>query len=159
MKNIIVSTLGFLLVLTSAVNGADAAKPKHISNGRYIAGGIVGTAVGFGIGHAVQGSYGEIGWVFTAGEVAGLSMMIAGLSLGISRPRDGNDERQLKAIDKTLIFTGLATQLGFHIWEVVDVWTRIPEQRELAKASEPSFMVLPTVASNSAFGLTAALRF
>ena len=42
----------------------------EISQTRYIIGGILGTyPIGLGVGHAVQGRWSQMGWIFTAGEL------------------------------------------------------------------------------------------
>src|SRR5262245_38862858 len=37
----------------------------EIDAGSAVAGGAIGTFFGFGIGHAVQGRYSDMGWIFT----------------------------------------------------------------------------------------------
>ena len=55
-----------LLAHSSATSDADG----RIAVGRYVAGGVVGTTLGLGIGHALQGRYWrDYGWAFTAGEI------------------------------------------------------------------------------------------
>ena len=55
-----------LLADSSANSDADS----RIAVGRYVAGGVVGTTLGLGIGHAMQGRYWrDYGWAFTAGEI------------------------------------------------------------------------------------------
>ena len=53
------------------------AGKMEIGTGRYIASGIVGTAVGLGIGHAVQGTWRKMGWVFSLTEGLALTAEIA----------------------------------------------------------------------------------
>ena len=56
------------VVLADSSVTSDAA--GRIGVGRYIAGGVVGTTLGLGIGHAIQGRYWrDYGWAFTAGGV------------------------------------------------------------------------------------------
>jgi hypothetical protein len=91
-----------------------------ISKGRYIAGGIVGTAVGFGIGHAINGEYGNIGWLFTVGETGSIAAMFGGMVMAVRDSVSGEfDDRGL-----TLMALGAIAMSGLRIWEIVDVWTR-----------------------------------
>src|SRR4051812_33287284 len=48
----------------------DLLEQGEMRHGQYIAGGIVASVVGYGIGHTVEGRWREIGWVFTVGEAA-----------------------------------------------------------------------------------------
>src|SRR5687767_4797890 len=50
-----------------------------VPTGKYITGGILASTVGFGIGHGVQGRYGDKGWIYTATEAGGLALMLAGV--------------------------------------------------------------------------------
>ncbi len=52
-------------------NNTDTTGSGRIGIGRYVAGGVVGTALGLGIGHAIQGRYWrDYGWAFTVGTIA-----------------------------------------------------------------------------------------
>ena len=43
---------------------------------RYLAGGLLGTFVGFGIGHALQGRWDDdYGWVFAATQLGGIALL------------------------------------------------------------------------------------
>ena len=55
---------------------ADATSSvTEISKNRYITGGVLGTALGFGIGHAVQGRWlSDKGWIFTSAELVTLGV-------------------------------------------------------------------------------------
>lgn len=95
-----------------------------VSKGKYITGGILGSAIGFGIGHGIQGRYAEKGWIFTASEAAGLTVMIVGASQCASdNNKDTNNDLTCTSSQKTMMSLGLVTMIGFHIWEIVDVWT------------------------------------
>ena len=39
---------------------------KTISEGQYIMGGVFGTVIGYGIGHAMQGRWTKTGWIHTS---------------------------------------------------------------------------------------------
>lgn len=113
-----------LLIGTSAF--AERTKVE-VSTGKYITGGILGSAVGFGIGHAIQGRYGSgKGWIFTAGEAAGLTLFVAGVgrqSCNDSYYGSSNSNSCDKSSANGLMVIGLGALIGFHVWEIVDVWT------------------------------------
>ena len=97
---------------------------EGISPGRYVAGGIVGTAVGFGIGHAISGEWTSTGWIFTVGEVAALTGAF-GLSYVVAQEDKGAG---------VLVFVGgMLIAIGLNIWEIIDIWTR-PTIRSRASA-------------------------
>lgn len=56
----------------------DKVKKKEIEQGQYVGGGIVALLIGLGIGHAVQGRYGEGGWVHTVFQLSGSIMLATG---------------------------------------------------------------------------------
>jgi uncharacterized protein YcfJ len=86
-----------------------------VSMGKYITGGIIGTTIGFGIGHGIQGNgrYASKGWIFTAGMSAG---MLASISGAVECVATTNP-------NCSTFWAGTGVLLGFHIWEIVDVWT------------------------------------
>jgi hypothetical protein len=128
LKNILL--VCFSLTLMSAkvfaadatLDVTDSGKVK-VPTGKYITGGIIGSAVGLGIGHAIQDRYHDKGLIFTATEAAGLTAVL----LGASQCKTETDSLGVK---KTNCDSGMSTMLvgygvflGFHIWEVVDIWT------------------------------------
>ena len=80
-----------------------------------VAGGLVGTFFGLGLGHAVQGRYGDIGWVFTVGEVGGVTVAMIGLAQCLDIDSDCDEA-------PALFWGGLLAFVGFRIGELVDVW-------------------------------------
>ncbi len=104
----------FLLHSCSALAGD---RKQRLSADKCRTGGLVGTFFGFGVGHAVIGEYGNMGWVFTVGELAGIGLMTGGYYLGIS-----GDESFPKA-GLGMILGGCLVTLGFRIWEIVDIWS------------------------------------
>lgn len=101
----------FLVVLFVTIWQSTAiAAVTRVSQNDYIVGGILGTIPGFGVGHAIQNRYESKGWIFTAGEVAGVAAGITGALLPSHSARS------------VLSWIGWSVYLGFHIWEIVDVW-------------------------------------
>ncbi len=137
-----------------------------ISDGAYIAGGVLGTVIGLGIGHAVQGRYGERGWIFTAGELVAASMYVSGLEDCVERTFTNNSCDELNSTGQI----GAIALLGLRIWEIVDVWAAPPSynkryrriKRKIGENPDDeearmNFILLP-VAKNSA-GVTAGVQF
>ncbi len=168
MKNLmIVLFITFSGVVYSGVSDAAALKYGKMTQGQYVTGGIVGSSVGFGIGHAIQGRYGDRGWIFTLGKSVGLGLSIAGVA-GLSDSNClNNDDIECESDDLTLTGVGYAMMIGVHIWEVVDVWIRGKNLRqrnlELSKSSVRNsfnFAFVPTMNSNKKIdGLGAGLSF
>ena len=73
-------SLILLLLVQSGITLADSADTGRIGVGRYVTGGVVGTTLGFGIGHGIQDRYwSDYGWAFTVGGVLTLfNAMFAG---------------------------------------------------------------------------------
>ena len=91
----------------------------EISTTRYVIGGVIGTyPIGLGVGHAIQGRYGDKGWIFTVGELGSMAVLLAGL--GDCTFDDWSDDDDCDG--GGLIFLGAAGYVGFRIWEVIDVW-------------------------------------
>lgn len=181
---------------------ADARLPQDsgkdgITVGRYVSGGVIGSVFGFGIGHAVVGRWQEKGWVFTAAEGIGLILILQG-----SENYDADDDdddgfddddfdyhrrfrsesslcgpgcREAVASDGgSQILLGLGLMIGFHVWEVVDLWKNTsPHVRKApsadssataaAKRWEDSWSWRPALLSSSdrrtSPGLAAEMRF
>ena len=98
----------------STAEPTEAVPPgmEPLSTGRYIAGGIVGTVVGFGIGHAIEGRYVFLGLMFTVVEAAAYAALIYSLATLFDENSSGG----------SLFVPSLAVFIGFHIWEIVSVW-------------------------------------
>src|ERR1700752_2272429 len=105
------SLLCFVSKMSSAEDTTD------LSNGRYIGGGIVGTLFGFGIGHAIDGYYGEIGWIFTTTELASAIVLGSGLH---NCEVDVYDKRHCKGGASLAVAIGGLSFLGLRIWEIID---------------------------------------
>jgi hypothetical protein len=136
MKNIITSVMKNLLrvcflsaLLASKVYAADTtldvddSGKLNVPTGKYITGGVIGSTIGFGIGHAIQDRYHSKGWIFTATEGAGMAALLA----GASQCKTDTDVFGVRSTNcgsgSGLLFVGYGVFLGFHIWEIVDVWT------------------------------------
>lgn len=103
----------------------------EISDGAYVGGGLIGTFFGFGLGHAVQGRFVDKGWIFMAGEAGSVALLAYGMgdcySLLAEQPAEecGHDGA---------FVLGLVGFLGFHVWELIDVWTEPPAHNARVRA-------------------------
>lgn len=141
-------TLVFAFICFSQVAFADdeaSSSPKRISRDQlspaqkeilergpidkksYYLGAGLGTGLGLGIGHAVQGRYGEIGWVFTVTEA--LSSVAFGIGLGscATSLNYNTNTNTVSCNNAGLLYAGLFALIGFHVWEIIDVWTAPPK--------------------------------
>ena len=82
----------------------------------YVIGGLGSVYLGFGIGHAIQGRYGQRGWMMTLGEVGGLALVAGGFMQSCAQGCGDNAMSTL----------GIATFIGFKVWEVLDAWIYPP---------------------------------
>lgn len=97
----------------------------EISDGQHVGGAVASLFFGFGIGQAVQGRYGETGWIFTVGEVASFTAMMVGLFQAFDDcafNESCNNDR-----GSGLIVGGLVGLLVFRVWEVVDAFGGPPK--------------------------------
>lgn len=111
----------------------DKDRVTKISTGQYVAGGVLGTLMGVGIGHAIQERYTQNGWIFTATQLG--SGFMYGLFAG-----QGNE-----------IGAGLSiiSLIGFRIWELVDVWWLPSSHKTVLYKKENRFYVTPLYSYNN----------
>lgn len=95
----------------------------EISPTAHIVGGVLATyPIGLGIGHAVQGRYTEKGWIFTVGELASMSVMIAGLGDCVESYSYSSGTRSYSCGSGGMLLLGALSYIGFRIWESIDAW-------------------------------------
>ena len=113
-----------------------AADPKELISGTdAFLGGMTGTLVGFGMGHAVIAQYEELGYVFTLGEFGTGMIAVLGAS-GLALVKSTNPPN---ATDSPLFWVGAASFAAFRIWEIYDIWSRPGRYNaELRKQQEVS---------------------
>lgn len=92
-----------------------------VPTGKYITGGVLASTIGFGIGHGVQGRYAEKGFIFTATEVGGLALILAGAST-CKEEIDIYGTKSTKCSSNSAIVAGAGILIGFRVWEIVDAW-------------------------------------
>lgn len=91
----------------------------EISNTRYLLGGTIGTLVGFGSGHAIQGRFNDPGKKFLAYDAGALGFFLAGsiAACGLQGSNGGSNEC------RTTQNIGAAILIGVRLWEAYDLWT------------------------------------
>lgn len=92
-----------------------AAAPTLVSKDDYVVGGIVGSVVGFGIGHAVQSRYSDYGWVFSIGEGLG----VAGWKI---IPWIMEASGYIGRAPTIISRAGLSVLVGLRLWQITDLW-------------------------------------
>lgn len=107
----------------------------EIGGGQHVAGGLVGTFFGFGIGHAVQGRWSDKGWIFTVGEVASFGLILVALG------DCGFEESCEDEADQA--WFGVVALIGLHIWEVFDVWLGPPAHNRRVRAARAKAGIYP----------------
>ena len=107
---------------------ADLLQQGEISDGAHVGGAVASLFLGFGVGQAVQGRYGETGWIFTLGEAASMVALVAGFVKTFDNcfVVDGQTCNNNSGGNELLIggFIGLAV---FRVWEVVDAFGGPPK--------------------------------
>lgn len=93
---------------------------------QHAGGGALAFFIGFGTGHIVQGRWGEIGWVFTLGDVASYAAIIVGAREFCLDRADGTPCDNTRA--GTLLAVGVLGLIGFHVWETLDAFI-VPGER------------------------------
>ncbi len=149
-----------------------STKALHIeplTQTRYIVGGVVGSALGFGIGHSIVGEYNSMGWVFTMSQVLSLSIpILAALTMAIIywEGSAAGTVDHLITTWGTFLWIGVALWAAFRVWEIVDLWVR-PHHRLSASSNHPSttqpvilpstpkasFAIIPTILPQGGVGL------
>lgn len=102
----------------------------YISSGEHIGGGAVSLFVGFGVGQAVQGRWGQKGYIFTIGELASMGAIIYGaVTLATACSDNFNDPYADSSCSSSrerrggvFVVGGLIGISVFRIWEIVDAF-------------------------------------
>ena len=75
-------------------------------------GATIGSVLGFGLGHAIQGRYGKDGWIYTATETASIGLMIGASACG----------HNSQGCESALITAGALSFITEKVFEIVDLW-------------------------------------
>lgn len=150
------------------------ARIGHISSGRQVSGGILGTyPLGFGMGHALQNRWQDDGKFFTYTQLGAVGLMLAtGDCVGKVFERDDND---CGGPQEVLLLVGVVSFIGLRIWEIVDVWTAPAKQNRryqhlrerletmpnpvVPKEPKASLYLMPVIGPLQATGLGLVLKY
>jgi hypothetical protein len=91
----------------------------EISDGEHIGGGVLAIFVGFGAGQAVQGRWGDTGWIFTLGEAATFGAMMYGLTKDLTDCFETNCD---SSNHTGLIVAGALGFTVLRLWETIDAF-------------------------------------
>lgn len=107
----------------------------EISEGAHIGGAIASLFFGFGIGQAVQGRYGDTGWIFTLGEAASITAIVVGAvrTFGCSDTLDGSGCTSSGDGDE-LLAVGVIGVVAFRVGEIADAFSGPPRHNRRVRA-------------------------
>ena len=103
-------------------------KLSQISRTRYVVGGILGTTLGFGLGHGVQRRWqDDYGWLFTVGSLATLTGVFKNLMVGCPDTTTvynlhGNEYDSCETQREKRMQQWLVGFLSLKVVETVSVW-------------------------------------
>ena len=138
----------------------DSDARQELDLRRYVVGGVLGTVLGFGIGHAVQGRYSaDYGWLYTAGELSGWVV----LGAGFAKAAKCTEEEYLDDLrDRCLRTSGLMALTGYllfaglKITETITVWLPSTDKYIITEAeveTEPHELRVLPVFNTESLGL------
>ena len=135
-----------------ADNIPQISQQKTIENDKYIGSGIVGSLIGFGIGHAIQGRYLEKGWIFTVLEV--------GFFVGANAFLSSWPDNTIVINGDPTIFTYVLVTIGvgLRIWQIIDLWW-LPDDYKIVRNIELSPDLYTTNKGDLGLGLSLKYRF
>jgi len=112
-----ISVSSYAIKDTSESHQANNDNKTTVSTGQYITGGLVGSFLGFGIGHAIQGRYLEKGYIFTLGETV-IPLIMAPVLYNLTTTKAQRD----KCVDMCGFGSFITVALGFRVWEIFSLW-------------------------------------
>lgn len=117
-----------------------------ITQDKYLLGGLLGTIVGFGSGHAVQGRWRHDGWPYTLTQVGGAGLAVysslcmryssAGPDILDAEPKPDYPLCALAGMGTTLL--GIATLIVARIVEIASVWGPNSDHYRIVTSNQPS---------------------
>jgi len=151
---------------------AELLQKGEITDTQHAGGVVANVLFGFGVGQAIQGRYGETGWIFTLGELGSLTAMIVGLVQSLddcvaSDTTFGSGATTCGNRGTTLLVGGLIGYLGIHIWSIADAITgpsnhnrKVRELRMRLGIPQPMYTrVTPYLSKSRDGGGTAGVSF
>jgi len=88
------------------------------SDGEIVGGGLLGSFLGLGLGHAAQGRFREKGWIFLVGEAVGSYVFMWSLINCVDDIDNDSDH-----CNGGMLATSIIAVAVLRIWEIVDLWT------------------------------------
>lgn len=114
----------------SSHTSLSAESSQPITKGHYIGGGVLGTVVGFGLGHAVQArpdsNKMKFFMISEAGVVGGsLFLLIALTSNECTQGGSEEDEclSSRRNRQDNILTAGVLSFVGLRLWEIYDLWS------------------------------------
>jgi hypothetical protein len=113
--------------LSREITGLRAAAPVTYASAEPMEGisdylgAFLGTGIGFGVGHAIQGRYGSSGWMWTLGEAAAITAMGVS-SHNCPKPARASSDGNARGCSGALPLLALGSWIGVRIWQSVDLW-------------------------------------
>ena len=97
----------------------------EIERSKYVSGGVVGTILGAGIGHGIQGRWSDTGWIYTVGEIGTAMLYINAKAEYESCLYDAENSAYLYASDCSNSSVNLynLSLLLFRLGEIINVWS------------------------------------
>jgi hypothetical protein len=92
----------------------------EIPQNMQLVGAVANTFLAFGIGQAIQGRWGETGWIFTLGQGASIALMIGGAVRAVECDFDQRCNNNGAA---GALIAGAIGFTVFYIWGIVDAVT------------------------------------
>lgn len=164
MRTKFFSALFLAIFLMPALQAqADSLQLPKMSQGQYIGGGVASIFLPFGIGQAIQGRYGEKGWIFTVSELGSLAVAGVGVAMSFStimrlmnNAKDSGVKFVLSSSDfptggYALMVAGGLAWSGFHIWGMIDAWATPQHEGRVAdvlRDSQQKIAFMPLLAPN-----------
>ena len=147
----------------------DREPRKKISMGRYVGGGLAGTLLGFGVGHAIQGRYSNsiAGWftfsqtvspLLAALALSNISFFAAGCFMEEHCPEE--DRRaSSNSLWGSVMVGSLLLWPASRIIEIISVWRVDQKKYEIVTqdSKNSTYSILPLLSSNGSLGLSLAI--
>jgi hypothetical protein len=104
----------------------------YITDGQHIGGTLVSVFFGFGVGHAIQGRFGERGYMFAIGDAVGGAIFMTGVVKLFTCFEGCSDSRVDNAMNWLIV--GALTTTVVRTWEVIDAATGPPAHNRKLRA-------------------------
>lgn len=129
----------------------------EISMDKYLAGGILGTFLGYGIGHSAQDRWlSDYGWFYTLSQVAGSVVLGVGLN-SYRKCYDYDDEDECRSDAVSILGWGGLVLLSSKTAETITIWLPNRERYRIV-AIKPALAFHPVLGKNN-LGMQLALSF